>query len=130
MENCIFCKIAAGEIPSYKVYEDDRAFAFLDINPVNPGHVLIIAKNHYAMMPDTPDELVSYLFVVAKKLMVAVKKATNAYFVEVCVMGVDVPHFHIHLIPVHKDDSLIQWPTKKYAEGEAENIREKIISNF
>jgi histidine triad (HIT) family protein len=128
--DCIFCKIAAGEIPCYKIYEDDRAVAFLDIHPVNRGHVLIIPKSHYEVMPDTPDELVSYLFVIAKKLMVAVKKATGAYFVEVCVMGIDVPHFHIHLIPVHKDDSLTQWPTKKYLEGEAKDVREKIIKHI
>lgn len=126
-QDCIFCKIVAGEIPSYKVYEDDKIIAFLDINPVKPGHILIIPKDHYDMMIDTPDELISYVFIKAKYLMNILKKAMDADFVVLSVVGVDVPHFHVHLTPRYTDDGLDNfWPQKKYAEGQAEEIAEKI----
>lgn len=127
MENCIFCKIIKGEIPSAKVYEDDKVLAFLDINPVNYGHTLIIPKEHYQMMYDVPDELISYSFVKAKELMVKIKDALEADYVSVSVVGLDVPHFHIHLIPRYYNDGLAGfWPTKKYREGEMETTLEKL----
>lgn len=127
MENCVFCKIVAGEISAAKVYEDEKVLAFLDINPVNKGHALVIPKAHHQMMADTPDDLVAYIFTTAKKLMKAIKKATKADLVVVSVVGIDVPHFHIHLVPRFKDDGLAGWwPTKKYKEGEMEQFAEKI----
>jgi histidine triad (HIT) family protein len=123
---CIFCKLLAGEIPSYKVYEDDRCLAFLDINPVKPGHTLLIPKEHFEMMTDTPDELVSHLFTVAKLLMIDIKEKLSADFVTLSVVGLDVPHFHIHLIPRKYDDGLRGWPTQQYAAGEAEAIVKKL----
>lgn len=131
MQDCIFCKIIKGEIPSAKVYEDDKCFGFLDINPVNYGHVLLIPKGHYQMMPDTPDDLVAYLFVRAKALMATIKAAVEADYVIVSVVGLDVPHFHIHLIPRFANDGLAGfWPTKKYDEGGMQRIAEKIKSNL
>ncbi len=125
--DCIFCKIIAGEIPAAKVYEDDKVLAFLDINPVNKGHVLVIPKTHYKMMIDTPDELVAYIFTKAKELMKAIKKATKADLVIVSVVGEDVPHFHVHLVPRYKNDGLAGWwPTKKYEDGEINQYLEKI----
>lgn len=127
MDNCIFCKIIKGEIASAKVYEDDRVLAFLDINPVNFGHALVIPKEHHAMMPDVPDELLSYCFVKSKELMMKIKQALKADYVSVSVVGLDVPHFHIHLIPRYYDDGLAGfWPTKKYGEGEMEKIAQRI----
>jgi len=127
MSECIFCKIIAGEIPCAKVYEDEKLIAFLDINPVNKGHVLIIPKEHHQMMVDTSDDLVSYIFVKAKGLMKVIKKAVEADFVIVSVVGIDVPHFHVHLVPRYNDDGLAGWwPTKKYEEGEIEEYAEKI----
>jgi len=127
---CIFCKIVAGEIPSYKIYEDDKMLAFLDINPVTSGHTLLIPKEHFQAMVDTPDELISHLYIRAKKLIKAIKKAMNADYVVVSVVGVDVPHFHIHLIPRNFNDGLAgSWPTKKYEEGEAGNIAKRIMHN-
>lgn len=126
-QDCIFCKIIAGVIPAAKVYEDDKVFAFLDINPVNYGHVLIITKEHYEMMTETPDELIAYIFVKAKELMRAIKKAVNADLVVLSVVGLDVPHFHIHLVPRYKDDGLAGWwPTKKYEGNEIAEYVEKI----
>jgi histidine triad (HIT) family protein len=125
--DCIFCKIVAGVIPSYKIYEDDKVLAFLDINPVASGHTLLIPKKHFPTMADTPDELISYLYVRAKELMKKIKKAMNADYVVISVVGVDVPHFHIHLIPRNFNDGLAGfWPTKKYKEGEAENIAKQL----
>lgn len=125
--NCVFCKIIAGEIPSEKIYGDDKVLAFLDINPVNHGHVLVIPKTHYPLMTDTPDEVVAEMFVKSKQLMLAVKKATKADYVVVSVVGVDVPHFHIHLVPRYHDDGLAGfWPTKKYNEKEMGAVAKKI----
>lgn len=126
-QDCIFCKIVAGEITSYKVYEDDKVIAFLDINPVKPGHILIIPKEHHDMMIDTPDELISYVFIKAKYLMSVLKKAMDADFVILSVVGIDVPHFHIHLTPRYKDDGLDNfWPQEEYEEGQAEEVVKKI----
>jgi histidine triad (HIT) family protein len=132
MENCIFCKIIAGEIPAEKIiYEDDKILAFLDINPVTYGHTLIIPKEHYPYMPDVPDELLSYCFIKAKELMISIKKAMEADFVTISVVGTDVPHFHIHLIPRKLNDGLAKfWPTTKYAEGEMQKTAEKIKNNL
>jgi histidine triad (HIT) family protein len=116
----------AGEIPSYKVYEDDRCLAFLDINPVRPGHTLLIPKEHYEMMTDTPDDLIGHLFTVARLLMIDIKEKLSADFVTLSVVGLDVPHFHVHLIPRKYDDGLRGWPTRQYAAGEAEAIINKL----
>jgi len=92
MDDCIFCKIVSGEMPAAKVYEDEKSLAFLDINPVSPGHVLLIPKEHHQMMDNAPDELIAYLFTSAKKLMRKIKKSMVADYVVVSVAGMDVPH--------------------------------------
>lgn len=125
--DCIFCKIIKGEIPSAKVYEDDKVLAFLDIKPVNFGHTLLIPKEHHRMMYDTPDEILSYTYLRAKKLMKKIKEALAADYVSVSVVGIEVPHFHIHLIPRYLNDGLADfWPTKSYQEGEMEAVAKKI----
>jgi histidine triad (HIT) family protein len=125
--DCIFCKIIAGEIPAEKIYEDEKCLAFLDINPVSAGHVLLIPKEHFASMTETPDDLVAYLFIKTKELMIKIKKAVKADYVALSVVGTEVPHFHIHLIPRHFNDGLAGfWPTKKYAEGEMMEVAGKI----
>lgn len=117
--NCIFCKIARKEISSSLVFENEDIFAFLDINPVSDGHVLVIPKAHYEKMTDTPDELLTKLFIECKKLMSAIKNALKADYVAVSVVGVDVAHFHIHLIPRKHNDGLAGfWPTHKLINGE------------
>ena len=126
-KECVFCKIVRGEIPTEKVYEDSQVFAFLDINPVNYGHLLVIPKGHYQWMQDVPDELLGKIFVRCKKLMRALKKEMEADFVVVSVVGTDVPHFHIHLLPRYRDDGLADfWPTKKYESGKDKEVAEKI----
>jgi histidine triad (HIT) family protein len=124
---CIFCKIAAGQIPCHKVYEDDKALAFLDINPVTAGHTLVIPRDHYNTIVDTPEDVLTYVFKQAQKLMRVLKEALSVEFVAVSVVGTDVSHFHVHLIPRYKDDGLANfWPTKKYQAGEEEKIITKI----
>jgi len=128
---CIFCKIAAGEIAAEKIYEDEKCLAFLDINPVTPGHALLIPKEHYPSMAETPDDLVAYLYLKAKELMPKIKKAMQADYVSISVVGTEVPHFHIHLIPRNNNDGLAGfWPAKKYASGEIEKVAEKLKSEL
>ncbi|MFH0874108.1 MAG: HIT family protein [Candidatus Komeilibacteria bacterium] len=117
MTDCLFCSIVSGTIPANKVYEDEQALAFLDIKPVHPGHVLLIPKQHHAQLAETPDTLLAQLFIKAKKLLPAIKLATGADFVVVNVVGTDVPHFHIHLIPRYFNDGFKGWPTTAYQEG-------------
>lgn len=126
-QNCIFCKIIAGQIPAAKIYDDEKILAFLDINPVNKGHTLVIPKQHHPMMTDTPDDLVADVFQKSKKLMLIIKEALKADFVSVAVVGIEVPHFHVHLVPRFQDDGLANgWPTKNYDDGEIEKYAEKI----
>lgn len=130
MDDCIFCKIVKGELPSEKVYEDERCLAFLDINPVNYGHVMIIPKEHYHWFYDVPDDIMSHLAIKAKTLVVAIKKALKPDYVALSVVGIDIPHFHLHLIPRWSDDGMAAfWPTKKYEEGKMKEYAE-IIKKF
>ena len=125
-ENCIFCKIGKGEIPSSKVYEDEKFFAFLDIKPVSDGHLLIIPKEHMIWMQDASDEIISEIFVLTKKMMLALKKGLSCDYVQVGVVGNEVPHFHIHLMPRYNDIIFPNLPTHEYKEGQAENLVQKI----
>ena len=98
MDTCIFCKIGRGEIPANKIYEDDKAVAFLDIHPKGPGHALVIPKEHYRWFEEMPDELYTHVFKVVKELALKMK-ADGADHVQVGIVGKDVPHVHVHLIP-------------------------------
>ena len=105
MENCIFCKIAAGEIPAQKTFEDENFIAFLDIHPKAPGHTLLIPKKHYQWFTDLPDELYDQFFRSAKKLALSLKKERGAELVKLSIVGTDVPHVHAHLIPFSTKDA-------------------------
>jgi histidine triad (HIT) family protein len=126
MENCIFCKIVKKEIPCSQVYEDEKFLAFLDIQPVSDGHMLIIPKKHIVWMQDADDETISEIFILTKKLMLAVKNGIGCDYVQVSIVGKDVPHFHIHLIPRYFNDGFPQFATKKYQDGESSKVVEKI----
>jgi histidine triad (HIT) family protein len=101
MPECIFCKIARGEIPSQKVYEDDTVFAFLDIHPKAPGHTLLIPKEHHRWFYEMPDELTAKVFTAAKYVAQQLKTEHGADYVRLGIVGTDVPHVHLHLIPQH-----------------------------
>jgi histidine triad (HIT) family protein len=126
MDDCIFCKIAAGKIPCSKVYEDADTLVFLDIRPVNKGHVLAIPKKHYRWVWDIPSKESSEIMPKLQKVAKAVQKATKCDLVVMTVLGDEVPHAHIHLIPKFHDDGLKFWPSKTYSEGEMEEYRLKI----
>jgi len=126
----VFCKIVEGQIPAEKIYSDKGFLAFLDINPVNYGHCLVITKKHYPLMKDVPDEEISAAFNLCKKLMAKLKESLKADYVALSVVGVDVPHFHIHLIPRYFNDGMASfWPTKKYGEGDMKKVGERIRNN-
>lgn len=127
MENCIFCKIVKGEIPNTKIYEDGEFLVFLDVHPVSDGHLLIITKKHIVWMQEADDETICEIFKLAKKLMIAIKKGVGCDYVQVSVVGKDVPHFHIHLIPRYLKDSLPMFPTKTYKDRESAEAAKKII---
>ncbi len=127
MKDCIFCKIVSGIISAEKVYEDGKILVFLDNKPVNPGHVLVIPKKHYPSMIDVPDELVSYIFIKSKEFSKKIKNSMKADFVVLSIVGIDVPHFHIHLIPRYFNDGLANfWPHKEYGKGEMKKVGEKL----
>ena len=131
MSDCIFCKIISGEIPSAKVYEDDSVFAFLDIAPVNPGHVLAVTKKHYANIEETPEEDLCALMKAVKRIGSAIKAGLGAEGYNLNenndpIAGQVIPHLHFHVIPRRSGDGLKLWPQGKYEEGEAENVAEKI----
>lgn len=126
MENCIFCKIINNQIPSAKIYENEKYLAFLDINPVSKGHSLIIPKNHIEWMHEEKDADLAEIFILTKKLMLNIKEKLPCDFVQVGVVGKDVPHFHVHLIPRYFNDTLPNAPTVNYEEKELNEFREKI----
>lgn len=128
MENdTIFGKIIKGDIPATKVYEDEQVLAFLDINPVAKGHTLLIPKTGFGRIESVPDEVLSYLIKKAKTLVIAMKKGLGCDFVQVDIVGKDIPdHFHIHLIPRKETDNVELFAHTIYEEGEKELFAEKI----
>jgi histidine triad (HIT) family protein len=99
MEDSIFTRIIKGEIPCHKIYEDDTVLAFLDIHPITPGHMLVIPKKQVEFVWDLDDETYQHLMAVVKKLGRHAREVLKTEFVGVQVIGVDVPHAHIHVIP-------------------------------
>ncbi|MBQ1931968.1 MAG: HIT family protein [Muribaculaceae bacterium] len=102
----IFSRIIAGEIPCYKIAEDQNNFAFLDINPVAPGHVLVVPKKEVDYLFDLNDQDYASLQMFAKQVATAVKAAMPCVRVGVAVMGLEVPHAHIHLIPINEEKDM------------------------
>lgn len=102
MDDCIFCKIVAGKLPSYNVYEDDDFIGFLDIHPLNPGNVLLVPKKHYRWVYDVP-RFGAY-FEAAKTVGLAAKQAVGADSINFLTIGEEVPHAHIRIIPRFKND--------------------------
>ena len=129
--DCIFCKIIAGVIPSFKVYEDENVLAFLDIAPVNPGHTLIVPKKHFTNLEEIPEGELCKLAIAIKKIGKAVKDGLGVEGYNVMenndpIAGQIVPHLHFHVIPRRSGDGLKLWPQGKYGPGEAEEAVKKI----
>ena len=134
--SCVFCKIAANEIPSKKVYEDESFLAFLDINPANAGHTLIIPKSHYQTIISIPEDDLFGLVKVIKRLASAVRETMAAEGLNVhqsngTVAGQIIPHLHFHLIPRSKDDGFsFGWPHKTLPDEEMESVRKKLAEKM
>ena len=127
----LFEKIAAGEIPSYKVAESDKYFAFLDINPVHPGHVLVIPRKQTDYIFDLSDEDYTGLMLFAKRVAKAIRKAIPCKKVGVTVIGLDVPHAHVHLVPMNTGaDMNFCVPKLTLPEEEMKEIAAKIAAAF
>ena len=123
----IFSKIVAGEIPSYKVAEDDKFYAFLDINPLVKGHTLVVPKKEVDYIYDLSDEELAAMHVFAKHVALAIQKAFPCRKVGEAVIGLEVHHAHIHLIPIQNEsDMLFSNPKLKLSDEEFKSIEERI----
>ena len=127
----IFSKIAAGEIPSYKCAESDQFYAFLDINPLVKGHTLVIPRREVDYVFDMDDEEIGAYMQFAKKVAVAIKRAFPCVKVGMAVLGLEVSHAHIHLIPMQSEkDMLFSNPKLKLSEEEFKDISSRILKEF
>lgn len=124
----IFSKIIAGQIPSYKIAEDDKFFAFLDIFPLAEGHVLVVPKTEVDNMFDLPDEYLSGLLLFARPIAKAIEKAFDCNRCGIEVVGLEVPHAHVHLIPINSADDLNFTRGKlKLSPEELKQVQDKIL---
>lgn len=127
----IFSRIAAGEIPSYKIAEDDRHFAFLDINPVAPGHTLVIPKKENDYIFDLSDDDYASLQLFAKRVAEAMRRAMPCKRIGLAVMGLEVPHTHIHLIPINAESDMNFFKEKlSLPAEEMSSIAARIADEF
>jgi histidine triad (HIT) family protein len=127
----IFSKIIAGEIPSYKIAENDQFFAFLDIFPLREGHVLVVPKTETDNLFDLPAEYLEQLLVFAKPIAKAIEKAFDCNRCGVSVIGLEVPHAHIHLIPINSSNDLNFTQSKPKASDESlKKAQEKILAHL
>ena len=128
-EDCLFCKIIEGKIPSNKIYEDDSVFAFLDIYPASEGHTLIAPKKHFNSFTEMDTEGVSSLFEAARKITIAVERAFSAEGSNIGinngkVAGQEVPHVHVHIIPRKKGDGGRGIKSIVWTEPDTTNLEE------
>ena len=127
----IFAKIAAGEIPSYKCAENEQFYAFLDINPLQVGHTLVIPRREVDYVFDMDDDELGQYMQFAKKVAVAIKRAFPCVKVGMAVLGLEVAHAHIHLIPMQTEkDMFFSNPKLKLTEEEFRNAAGKILAEF
>jgi histidine triad (HIT) family protein len=127
----IFSKIIAGEIPSYKIAENDKFFAFLDIFPLREGHTLVVPKTETDNLFDLPQEYLEEMLVFARPIAKAIEKAFDCNRCGISVIGLEVPHAHIHLVPINSANDLNFTNSKlKLSPGEMMQVQQKILSNL
>ena len=132
-DDCIFCKIANGEIPSKTIYEDDEFRVILDLGPATKGHALILPKNHFADIYELPDETAAKVFILTKKLVKQITDKLHCDGFNVVqnngeMAGQTVFHFHMHLIPRYRDDAQrLGWNPKETTQDELEAIKNTIV---
>jgi len=129
-EKTVFERIIDRDIPADIVCEDDKSIVFMDIEPVNKGHVLVVPKECYQWFQEMPDDLLCHLTLVSKKIAGAIKLALSADYVQVAISGKDVPHVHIHLFPRYYDDKLKEFEKTVYTDGESKEYAQKIKNNL
>ncbi len=134
MGNCIFCKIIAGDIPSVKIYEDDLIYAFLDIAPINPGHVLVIPKEHHESASTIPEATAGRMFRIGSRIGIALKReldydAYNLHLADGTAAGQVVMHAHLHVVPRGVEDNFHwNWRQLTYADDAARAaVAEKLV---
>ncbi len=133
--DCIFCKIINGEIPSYKIYEDDNVFVILDINPVSPGHALVLPKKHFEMPESTDDEIISKMMIIAKHIAKNIKRTLNSDGFNITTnngetAGQTISHTHFHIVQRFKGDNLELWPPNENEKNRIEETYNKIINTL
>lgn len=134
MTECVFCRIVSGEIPTKKLYEDDRTLAFLDIMPASEGHALVIPKGHYETLLDISKEELKKLIIAVREVAKGVIRSTNATGFNVLqsnkeIAGQVVPHVHFHIIPRYEGDGLhFHWPHKDVTDEELLSMQKRIKS--
>ncbi|HTE26786.1 HIT family protein [Flavitalea sp.] len=127
----LFSKIISGEIPSYKIAENERFFAFLDISPLVPGHTLVVPKTETDKLFDLDDEYLSELLVFSKPIAKAIEKSFDCKRCGISVIGLEVPHTHLHLVPINSADDLnFTRPKINPSKEQMKTAQEKIISNL
>jgi histidine triad (HIT) family protein len=126
MADCIFCKIVGKEIPTHIVREDNDFLVFLDVNPVNPGHLLIVPKKHVESVFELPDEQYKNIFETAKALSTPLQNAMQAKKIGIAVEGFGVPHAHVHLVPLYHPNELNPERATHMDEDALAPIAEKI----
>ena len=127
MTDSIFTKIIKGEISCFKVLENEDFIAFLDVNPVNKGHTLVVPKLQIDYVYDLPEDIFSKLFIFSKKVSQMLKNSFSCNRIGISIVGLEVPHAHIHLIPINKiEDMNFERPRVKYSKDDFELILKKI----
>ena len=126
----IFSRIIQGEIPCYKIAENDEFFAFLDVNPIQKGHTLVVPKEEISYIFDINDDKLGRYMAFAKKVAAAIKEAIPCVKVGIAVVGLEVPHSHIHLVPLNNVNDMQFEHKLTLPKEEMEQIREKIVSKF
>ena len=127
----LFSKIIEGQIPSYKIAENDKFFAFLDIFPLREGHTLVVPKTEVDNLFDLGDEYLSQILVFAQPIAKAIEKSFRCNRCGISVIGIEVPHAHIHLIPINSANDLnFSQPKLKATEEDLQRVQEKILSHL
>ena len=132
MDECLFCKIIRGGIPCQKIYEDEKVFCFLDINPVNPGHTLVVPKAHSKQLIGMDESDIAAVFHTAKKVATAIANGVqaegfNLHMNNEPAAGQVIFHSHVHIIPRFGNDGLRHWPGRPYIEGQDKEIQDRIL---
>lgn len=126
--DCIFCKIIKNEIPAYKVWENNNFLSFLDLNPINPGHILLIPKKHFEEVFDLDNNLYNEVFQIVKKISKPLRDITNSKKVGVAIEGLGVSHCHIHVVPIYNGNELNPERAKKATEKELIEMQNTLLN--